>query len=77
MIYTFTIQHVEVSNTTGIGNDNRNYGDCGEEDRCVGLQIGSGTVRGKGGSGTWTVDLENDQQHNTQVKSLTIILQYR
>ena len=76
-LYIYNSTDVEVSNTTGIGNDNRNYGDCDEEDRCVGLQIGSGTVRGKGGSGTWTVDLENDQQHNTQVKSLTIILQYR
>ncbi len=76
-LYIYNSTDVEVSNTTGIGNDNRNYGDCDEEDRCVGLQIGSGTVRGKGGSGTWTVDLENDEQHNTQVKSLTIILQYR
>jgi len=76
-LYIYNSTDVEVSNTTGIGNDNRNYGDCGEEDRCVGLQIGSGTVRGKGGSGTWTVDLENDEQHNTQVTSLTIILQYR
>jgi hypothetical protein len=27
--------------------------------------------------GTWTVDLQNEKTHNTEVKSLIIELQYR
>jgi len=75
-LYIFNETDEEVANTTGVGDDNRNAGDCQSDDRCVWLVIGGSTVRGFL-PGTWTVDLQNEKTHNTEVKSLIIELQYR
>jgi len=75
-LFIFNETDKEVANTTGVGDDNRNAGDCQSDDRCVWLVIGGSTVRGFE-PGTWTVDLQNEKTHNTEVKSLMIELQYR
>ena len=75
-LFIFNETDEEVANTTGVGDDNRNAGDCQSDDRCVWLVIGGSTVRGFL-PGTWTVDLQNEKTHNTEVKSLIIELQYR
>ena len=75
-LYIYNETDEEVANTTGVGDDNRNAGDCQSDDRCVWLVIGGSTVRGFL-PGTWTVDLQNEKTHNTEVKSLIIELQYR
>ncbi len=75
-LFLYNSTDEEVANTTGVGDDNRNAGDCNSDDRCVWLVIGGSTVRGFE-PGTWTVDLQNEKTHNTEVKSLVIELQYR
>ncbi len=65
-----------VSNTTSLGNDNRDAGDCSSEDYCVWIQIGGSTVRSKE-PGIWTIDVKNEKTHNTDVKHLIIELEYR
>ena len=75
-MYNTTSQEYEVTNTTGIDDENRDEGDCGSDEYCV-IQIISGsTVRGFQ-PGTWSVDLTNDESHNTRVNLFTIDLQYR
>ncbi|MCH2646299.1 MAG: hypothetical protein MKZ53_04955, partial [Candidatus Thalassarchaeum sp.] len=76
VLFIFNETDEEVANTTGVGDDNRNAGDCQSDDRCVWLVIGGSTVRGFE-PGTWSVDLQNEKTHNTEVKSLMIELQYR
>ena len=66
----------EISNTTGIENDNRDAGDCESDEYCVWMVIGGSTVRGFL-PGDWTVDLENAENHNTKVNQFVIELQYR
>lgn len=75
-LFIYNSTEEEVANSTGIGDDNRNAGDCQSDDRCVWLVIGGSTVRGFQ-PGTWTVDLQNEKTHNTEVKSFIIELQYR
>lgn len=75
-LFIYNSTDEEVANSTGIGDDNRNAGDCQSDDRCVWLVIGGSTVRGFQ-PGTWTVDLQNEKTHNTEVKSFIIELQYR
>ena len=75
-LFIYNSTEDEVANTTGVGDDNRNAGDCDSEDRCVWLVIGGSTVRGYD-PGSWTLDLQNEKTHNTEVKSLIIELQYR
>ncbi len=75
-LFIYNSTEEEVANTTGIGDDNRDAGDCQSDDRCVWLVIGGSTVRGFL-DGTWTVDLQNEKTHNTNVKTFIIELQYR
>lgn len=75
-LFIFNSTDEEVANTTGVGDDNRNAGECDSDDRCVWLVIGGSTVRGFE-PGTWTVDLQNEKTHNTEIKTLMIELQYR
>ena len=75
-MYNTTSQDNEVTNTTGIDNENRDAGECGDDDYCVWQVVSGSTVRGKQ-PGTWSVDLSNDESHNTRINSLIIDLQYR
>ena len=75
-LYMYNSTDEEISNTTGIENDNRDAGDCGSDEYCVWMVIGGSTVRGFL-PGDWTVDLENAENHNTEVNQLVIELQYR
>ncbi|MAB36396.1 MAG: hypothetical protein CL975_03620 [Euryarchaeota archaeon] len=73
-IYNSTEEHV--ANTTGIENDNRDAGDCEGDEYCVWMVIGGSTVRGFL-PGEWTLDIQNAENHNTDVNELVIELQYR
>ena len=75
-LYMYNSTTEEVANTSSIEDDNRNAGDCASDDRCLWMVIGSSTVRGYE-PGEWTVDLVNEETHNTEVKSMVIELQYR
>ena len=75
-MYNTTSQDQEVTNTTGIENENRDAGECGSDDYCVWQVVSGSTVRGFQ-PGTWSVDLSNDESHNTRINSLIIELQYR
>jgi PKD repeat protein len=75
-LYMYNSTDEEISNTTGIENDNRDAGDCGNDEYCVWMVIGGSTARGFQ-PGDWTVDLENAENHNTEVNQLVIELQYR
>jgi hypothetical protein len=65
-----------VTDTTSLGDENRDAGDCSGDDYCVWVQIGGSTVRSFE-PGTWTIDVKNEKTHNTDVKHLVIELQYR
>ena len=65
-----------VTNTTALGNDNRDAGDCSGDDYCVWIQIGGSTAR-QFEPGIWSLDLKNEETHNTDVKQMIIELQYR
>ena len=75
-IYLYNSTDEEISNTTGIGNDNRNAGDCGNNDYCVWMVVGGSTVRGFL-PGDWTADLMNEETHTTKVNYFIVELQYR
>ena len=75
-IYLYNSTDEEISNTTGIGNDNRNAGDCGDNDYCVWMVVGGSTVRGFL-PGDWTADLMNEETHTTKVNYFIVELQYR
>ena len=75
-IYLYNSTDEEISNTTGIGNDNRNAGDCGSNDYCVWMVVGGSTVRGFL-PGDWTADLVNEETHTTKVNYFIVELQYR
>jgi len=75
-LYMYNSTSEEVANTSSIEDDSRNAGDCASDDRCLWMVIGGSTVRGYE-PGEWTVDLVNEETHNTEVKSMVIELQYR
>ena len=75
-IYLYNSTDEEISNTTGIGNDNRNAGDCDNNDYCVWMVVGGSTVRGFL-PGDWTADLMNEETHTTKVNYFIVELQYR
>jgi len=66
----------EVANTTYLDDEQRTAGDCHEDDRCVELRLSTQHFRNNG-DGEWTVDLVNEKQYDTTVKSFIIILQYK
>ena len=75
-MYLFNSTDEPITNTTSLGNDNRDAGDCDNSDYCVWVQIGGSTVR-QYEPGTWSLDLKNEESHNTDVKYMIIELQYR
>ena len=75
-IYVYNSTDDEVANTTAIGADNRDAGDCDSDDHCVWMVISGSTVRGKL-PGQWTADIQNEKTHNTEIKHFIIELEYR
>ena len=75
-LYIYNSTGEEIANTSSIGDDIRNAGDCSSDERCLWVVIGGSTVLGYE-PGEWTVDLVNEETHNTEVKSMVIELQYR
>ena len=75
-LYNTTTQEKEVSNTTQIENENRDAGDCQSDEYCVWQVVSGSTIRAFQAD-TWSVDLTNDESHNTKINSLIIELQYR
>ena len=66
----------EVANTTYLDDEQRTAGDCSDDDRCVDLRLSTQHFRNYL-DGQWTVDLINEQWHDTTVKSFVIILEYK
>jgi PKD repeat protein len=75
-IYVYNSTDDEVANTSAIGPDNRDAGDCDSDDHCVWMVISGSTVRGKL-PGQWTADIQNEKTHNTEIKHFIIELEYR
>ena len=75
-IYIYNNTNDEVANTSAIGTENRDAGDCDSDDQCVWMVISGSTVRGKL-PGEWTADIQNEKTHNTEIKHFIIELQYR
>ena len=75
-IYVYNSTDDEVANTSAIGPDNRDAGDCDSDDHCVWMVISGSTVRGKL-PGEWTADIQNEKTHNTEIKHFIIELEYR
>ena len=74
--YVYNSSNDEVANTSAIGSENRDAGDCDSDDHCVWMVFSGSTVRGKL-PGEWTADIQNENTHNTQVKHFIIELKYR
>ena len=66
----------EVANTTYLDDESRTAGDCSDDDRCVELRLSTQHFRNYL-DGQWTVDLVNEQWHDTTVNSFVIILEYK
>ena len=66
----------EVANTTYLDDEQRTAGECSDDDRCVDLRLSTQHFRNYL-DGQWTVDLINEQWHDTTVKSFVIILEYK
>jgi len=66
----------EVANTTYLDDDQRTAGDCSDDDRCIDLRLSTQHFRNYL-DGQWTVDLINENWHDTTVKSFVIILEYK
>ena len=66
----------EVINSTYIDDEQRVAEPCSDDDRCVDLRLSTQHFRNYL-DGTWRVDLENEKQHDTTVKSFVIILEYK
>jgi PKD repeat protein len=75
-IYVYNSTDDEVANTSAIGAENRDAGDCDDDDHCVWMVISGSTVRGKL-PGQWTADIQNEKTHNTEIKHFIIELEYR
>ena len=75
-MYVYNSTNVEIANTSSIGNENRDAGDCPEDDYCVWMIFGGATVR-MFEPGTWTLNLVNPTSHNLTVNYLSIELDYR
>ena len=74
-VYMYNSTDEEISNTTALGNDNRNSGDCGNDEYCIWQVIGASTVRGFL-PGEWTNDLVNEETHTTKVNFYIVVLDY-
>jgi PKD repeat protein len=66
----------EVANTTYLDDESRTAGDCSDDDRCIDLRLSTQHFRNYL-DGQWTVDLINENFHDTTVKSFVIILEYK
>ncbi|MEK9865848.1 MAG: PKD domain-containing protein [Candidatus Thalassarchaeaceae archaeon] len=76
-LYNTTSQDKEVSNTTQIEDENRDAGDdCQDDEYCIWQVVSGSTIRAFQAN-TWSVDLSNDESHNTKINSFIIELQYR
>ena len=75
-IYVYNSTDDEVANTSAIGAENRDAGNCDDDDHCVWMVISGSTVRGKL-PGQWTADIQNEKTHNTEIKHFIIELEYR
>ena len=66
----------EVANTTYLDDEQRTAGNCDDEDRCVELRLSTQHFRNYL-DGSWRVDLTNEKNHDSLVKSFVIILEYK
>lgn len=77
--YSYNEEDEEASNTSSVGLDQRNDGDCDEANDCVFLTISSyffGDSDSTYGDGDWTFKIKNDKANDLQVESFIIRLVY-
>ncbi len=75
-LYLYNTTEEEIFNTSSIEDGDRDHGDCDtNEDYCVVSRLGSYMIKPRE-PGDWTVDLQNEETHNTEVKELFIVLIY-
>ncbi len=66
----------EVANTSAYSDDDRKFGDCDDDYRCVWLTLGSTKFR-EFLDGTYTVSIRNEKTHNTEITEFAIELIYK
>ena len=79
-LYAFNEEDEEASNTSDTANENRDEGDCDDENYCVMLLL-SGWMFTDGESsyddGDWIMKIRNNRWNDVQVESMVIILHYK
>jgi PKD repeat protein len=66
----------DVANTSAYTDDDRAFGDCDDDYRCVWLTLGSTKFR-EFLDGTYTVSIRNEKTHNTEITEFAIELIYK
>ncbi len=75
-LYIYNTTEEEVFNTSSMEDEDRDQGDCDtNEDYCIVTRVSSYMIRPRE-PGDWTVDLQNGETHNTDVKELFVLLLY-
>jgi hypothetical protein len=79
-LYAYNHTEEEVTNTSSKLDEDQTSneaGECDEEnDRCLELYLGGSTIRSNE-DGDWTVDLVNEKQWDTLVKTFVVLIEYK
>ena len=86
-LYTYNDTDEDIRDTTATSDESRTDSDCGDDDRCVSMTSSTGDFRdfcsgGPTPSGTclgdtWTIIVQNNEQHNAEITELRIELVYK
>jgi len=80
-IFAFNEEDEEATNTTETANENRDAGDCDDDENyCVMLLLSSymfTDTESTFGDGNWIMKISNDMVRDAQIESMVIILHYK
>ncbi len=75
-LYARNATDEDVANTTGYSDEDRDAGECSDDDYCIWLTLGSTKFR-EFLDGTYSVSIRNEKPHNTEISEFAIELIYK
>jgi hypothetical protein len=77
-IYVLDEENEEVVNSSEIGDDQREDGECDSDDYCLSLPLSSYLMTDTThGDGEWTMRIQNDRYNDIKVNQFRIVLEYK
>ena len=77
-IYVLDEENEEVVNSSEIGDDQREDGECDSDDYCLSLPLSSYLMTDTThGDGEWTMRIHNDRWNDIKVNQFRIVLEYK